>query len=375
MTFDLLGTDGGARRGRLTFPRGVVETPIFMPVGTYGTVKAMTPEELLGMGAQIVLGNTFHLMLRPGMNVIRAHDGLHRFMHWEKPILTDSGGFQVFSLATMRKITEEGVNFRSPINGDAVMLTPEKSMQVQRDLDSDVVMIFDECTPYPATEAQARHSMELSLRWASRSRAEFDRLQNPNSLFGIVQGGMYPALRAESAAGLREIGFDGYAIGGLAVGEPKEEREHMLEAVIPHLPKERPRYLMGVGTPEDLVEAVRRGVDMFDCVMPTRNARNGHLFTSTGVVRIRNAQYETDTGPLDPACSCYTCTNYSRAYLRHLDRCGEILAARLGSIHNLHFYLSLMQSIRTAIEEQRFEAFAADFYARRTKHESAGPAQ
>jgi len=371
MTFELLGSDGGARRGRLTFPRGVVETPIFMPVGTYGTVKAMTPEELVGMGAQIVLGNTFHLMLRPGMQVIRAHDGLHRFMHWEKPILTDSGGFQVFSLATMRKITEEGVNFRSPVNGDAVMLTPEKSMQVQRDLDSDVVMIFDECTPYPATEAVARKSMELSLRWALRSRAEFDRLQNPNSLFGIVQGGMYPALRAESIQGLTQIGFDGYAIGGLAVGEPKEERERMLDEVTPHLPRERPRYLMGVGTPEDLVEAVRRGVDMFDCVMPTRNARNGHYFTTTGVVRIRNAQYETDTGPIDEACLCYTCKNYSRAYLRHLDRCGEILAARLGSIHNLHYYLSLMQSMRIAIEEQRFEAFATDFYARRADDDAA----
>jgi queuine tRNA-ribosyltransferase len=373
MTFELLGTNGGARRGRLTFPRGVVETPIFMPVGTYGTVKAMTPEELVGMGAQIVLGNTFHLMLRPGMQVIRAHDGLHRFMHWEKPILTDSGGFQVFSLATMRKITEEGVNFRSPINGDAVLLTPEKSMQVQRDLDADVVMIFDECTPYPATEAQARRSMELSLRWALRSRAEFNRLENPNSLFGIVQGGMYPALRVESAAGLREIGFDGYAIGGLAVGEPKEEREHVLEAITPQLPNDRPRYLMGVGTPEDLVEAVRRGVDMFDCVMPTRNARNGHLFTNTGVVRIRNAQYELDTRPVDEACLCYTCKNYSRAYLRHLDRCGEILAARLGSIHNLHYYLSLMQSMRIAIEEQRFEAFAADFYARRSNDASTSP--
>lgn len=373
MTFELLGSDGGARRGRLTFPRGAVETPIFMPVGTYGTVKAMTPEELVGMGAQIVLGNTFHLMLRPGMQVIRAHDGLHRFMHWEKPILTDSGGFQVFSLATMRKITEEGVNFRSPINGDAVLLTPERSMQVQRDLDSDVVMIFDECTPYPATEAQARRSMELSLRWALRSRTEFDRLQNPNSLFAIVQGGMYAALRGESAAGLRGIGFDGYAIGGLAVGEPKQEREQVLEAITPQLPNDRPRYLMGVGTPEDLVEAVRRGIDMFDCVMPTRNARNGHLFTNTGVVRIRNAQYETDTRPVDEACLCYTCKNYSRAYLRHLDRCGEILAARLGSIHNLHYYLSLMQSMRTAIEEQRFEAFAADFYARRSIDASQSP--
>jgi queuine tRNA-ribosyltransferase len=367
MQFELITSDGGARRGRLTFPRGVVETPIFMPVGTYGTVKAMTPEELVGMGAQIVLGNTFHLMLRPGMPVIRAHEGLHRFMHWEKPILTDSGGFQVFSLATMRKITEEGVNFRSPINGDAVMLTPERSMQVQKDLDSDVVMIFDECTPYPATEQEARRSMELSLRWALRSRAEFDRLNNPNALFGIVQGGMYTALRQESAAGLQQIGFDGYAVGGLAVGEPKEERERMLDGIIRHLPIDRPRYLMGVGTPEDLVEAVRRGVDMFDCVMPTRNARNGHLFTNTGVVRIRNAQYETDTRPLDEACPCYTCMNYSRAYLRHLDRCGEILAARLGSIHNLHFYLSLMQTMRTAIEEHRFEAFAADFYARRSR--------
>lgn len=371
MTFELLGTDGGARRGRLTFPRGVVETPVFMPVGTYGTVKAMTPEELLGMGAQIVLGNTFHLLLRPGMRVIRAHQGLHRFMHWEKPILTDSGGFQVFSLATRRKITEEGVNFRSPINGDAVLLTPEKSMQVQRDLDSDVVMIFDECTPYPATEAAARRSMELSLRWAARSRAEFDRLQNPHSLFGIVQGGMYTALRQESAAGLREIGFDGYAIGGLAVGEPKAERERVVDVITAQLPKDRPRYLMGVGTPEDLVESVRRGVDMFDCVMPTRNARNGHLFTSTGVVRIRNAQYELDTRPPDEACSCYTCKNYSRAYLRHLDRCGEILAARLGSIHNLHYYLSLMQSMRAAIDEHRFETFAADFYACRS---NSGPA-
>lgn len=369
MQFELMTTDGGARRGRLMFPRGVVETPIFMPVGTYGTVKAMTPEELVGMGAQIVLGNTFHLMLRPGMPVIRAHEGLHRFMHWEKPILTDSGGFQVFSLSTLRKITEEGVNFRSPVNGDAVMLTPERSMQVQKDLDSDVVMIFDECTPYPATEQEARRSMELSLRWALRSRAEFDRLQNPNALFGIVQGGMYTALRQESAAGLQQIGFDGYAVGGLAVGEPKEERERMLDGIISYLPKDRPRYLMGVGTPEDLVEAVRRGVDMFDCVMPTRNARNGHFFTNTGVVRIRNAQYETDTRPLDEACSCYTCTNYTRAYLRHLDRCGEILAARLGSIHNLHFYLSLMQTMRTAIEEHRFEAFAADFYSRRSRND------
>jgi queuine tRNA-ribosyltransferase len=369
MRYELLTTDGRARRGRITLPRGVIETPVFMPVGTYGTVKAMTPEELVDNGAMIILGNTFHLMLRPGMEVIRAHGGLHRFMNWRGPILTDSGGFQVFSLAELRKITEEGVSFRSPVNGDLVMLTPERSMQVQRDLDSDIVMIFDECTPYPATEEEARRSMELSLRWAKRSRAEFDRLENPNALFGIVQGGMYLPLREASIAGLTDIGFDGYAIGGLAVGEPKEERERVLDGIEPFMPKDRPRYLMGVGTPEDLVEAVRRGVDMFDCVMPTRHARNGHLFVSSGVVKIRNARYESDTRPLDEECSCYTCANYTRAYLRHLDKCGEILAARLGSIHNLHYYLSLMQSIRSAIEEHRFEAFVADFYARRRESE------
>ena len=340
-----------------------------MPVGTYGTVKAMTPEELRGMGAQIILGNTFHLMLRPGMEVIRAHGGLHRFMNWTGPILTDSGGFQVFSLATLRKITEEGVSFRSPVNGDLVQLTPERSMQVQRDLDSDIVMIFDECTPYPATESEARQSMEMSLRWAARSRAEFNALENPNALFGIVQGGMHLPLREISIAGLREIGFDGYAIGGLAVGEPKEERERVLEGLEAHMPQDHPRYLMGVGTPEDLVESVRRGIDMFDCVMPTRHARNGHLFVSSGVLKIRNAQYEADTRPLDEHCSCYTCSHYSRAYLRHLDKCGEILAARLGTIHNLHHYLTLMQSMRSAIEEQRFSAFAADFYARRRTSE------
>jgi queuine tRNA-ribosyltransferase len=369
MHYELLTTDGRARRGRITLRRGVIETPVFMPVGTYGTVKAMTPDELIDNGAKIILGNTFHLMLRPGMEVIRAHGGLHRFMNWRGPILTDSGGFQVFSLAELRKITEEGASFRSPVNGDLVMLTPERSMQVQRDLDSDIVMIFDECTPYPATEEEARRSMELSLRWAKRSRDEFDLLQNPNALFGIVQGGMHLPLREASIAGLTGIGFDGYAIGGLAVGEPKEERERVLDGIEPLMPKDRPRYLMGVGTPEDLVEAVRRGVDMFDCVMPTRHARNGHLFVSSGVVKIRNARYETDTRPLDEECSCYTCANYTRAYLRHLDKCGEILAARLGSIHNLHFYLSLMQSIRTAIEEHRFEAFAADFYARRREGE------
>ena len=373
MKFELFNTDGHARRGRLIFERGVVETPAFMPVGTYGTVKAMTPEELRQVGAQIILGNTFHLMLRPGMDVMKAHrGGLHGFMHWDGPILTDSGGFQVFSLATLRKITEEGVSFRSPINGDAVMLTPERSMQVQRDLDADVVMIFDECTPFPATEPEARKSMELSLRWAARSRAEFDRQQNPHALFGIVQGGMYESLRHESAAGLRAIGFDGYAIGGLAVGEPKAERERVLEAIEPSLPADRPRYLMGVGTPEDLVECVRRGVDMFDCVMPTRNARNGHLFTSTGVVRIRNARYERDTGPLDPACTCYTCTHYSRSYLRHLDRCNEILGARLATIHNLHYYLDLMQQMRAAIAARKFDEFASNFYASRVLPTTAG---
>jgi queuine tRNA-ribosyltransferase len=365
MNFELLTRDGVARRGRMTFPRGAVETPAFMPVGTYGTVKAMTPEELSGMGAQIILGNTFHLMLRPGMDVMRAHGGLHRFTHWQGPILTDSGGFQVFSLATLRKITEQGVSFRSPVNGDPVLLTPERSMQVQRDLDSDIVMIFDECTPYPATDAEARRSMELSLRWAARSRAEFDRLENPHALFGIVQGGMHEALRRESIEGLTRIGFDGYAVGGLAVGEPKEERERVLTALESHLPADRPRYLMGVGTPEDLVAAVARGVDMFDCVMPTRHARNGHLFTSTGVVKIRNARYELDTGPLDENCACYTCANYTRSYLRHLDRCGEILAARLGTIHNLFYYLSLMRTMRCAIEQNRFAVWAADFHAQR----------
>ncbi|HYM36672.1 MAG TPA: tRNA guanosine(34) transglycosylase Tgt [Steroidobacteraceae bacterium] len=365
MKFELLNSDGNARRGRLTFARGVVDTPAFMPVGTYGTVKAMTPEELTGMGAQIVLGNTFHLLLRPGMDVIKAHGGLHRFMHWEGPILTDSGGFQVFSLAQMRKITEEGASFRSPINGDLVELTPERSMQVQCDMDADIAMIFDECTPYPATETEARKSMELSLRWAQRSRDEFDRMQNPHALFGIVQGGVYVPLRMASLDGLQKIGFDGYAVGGLAVGEPKDERDSMLEAIHPHMPKDKPRYLMGVGTPDDLLDAVERGMDMFDCVMPTRNARNGHLFTSQGVVKIRNAQYENDTRPLDENCNCYTCRNYTRAYLRHLDRCSEILGARLNSIHNLHFYQTLMRDIRTAIEQGRFAAFAAKFRAKR----------
>jgi queuine tRNA-ribosyltransferase len=361
--FDLLASDGRARRGRLHLRRGTVETPVFMPVGTYGTVKAMTPEELTGLGAEIVLGNTFHLMLRPGTGVIRAHGGLHRFMHWAGPILTDSGGFQVFSLSELRKLSEEGVRFRSPVNGDPVFLSPEISMQVQTDLDSDVVMAFDECPPYPATEAEARQSMELSMRWARRSRNAFGALGNPNALFGIVQGGTHAGLRLESAAALREIGFDGYAVGGLAVGEPAEERNGVLDVLGPALPGDRPRYLMGVGTPSDIVEAVARGIDMFDCVMPTRNARNGHLFTSQGVVKIRNAAHHEDTGPLDPACACYTCRNYSRAYLRHLDRCNEILGARLGTIHNLHYYLDLMRRIRAAIEGGEFARFAAGFTA------------
>ena len=363
MRFELLGTGGAARRGRLHLNHGVVETPVFMPVGTYGTVKAMTPEELTGLGAQIVLGNTFHLMLRPGADVIRAHGGLHGFMHWNGPILTDSGGFQVFSLAELRKLTEAGVNFRSPVNGDAVFLSPEISMQMQAALNSDIVMAFDECPPYPATEEQARTSMELSMRWARRSREEFARLANPNALFGIVQGGTYLHLRQESLGKLTEIGFDGYAIGGLAVGEPAAERNAVLEALEPVLPRDRPRYLMGVGTPADIVQAVARGVDMFDCVMPTRNARNGHLFTSQGVVKIRNAGHQADTSPLDPACACYTCRNYSRAYLRHLDRCNEILGARLNTIHNLHYYLGLMARIRAALDAGAFDRFLADFLA------------
>jgi queuine tRNA-ribosyltransferase len=332
-----------------------------MPVGTYGTVKAMTPEELVGLGARIVLGNTFHLMLRPGIDVIRAHGGLHGFMHWSGPILTDSGGFQVFSLAELRKLTEEGVRFRSPVNGDAVFLSPEISMEVQTALDADIVMAFDECPPYPATAAQARQSMELSMRWARRSRDEFTRLGNPNALFGIVQGGTHLALRLESLEQLTGIGFDGYAVGGLAVGEPAVERNAVLEALGPCLPPAQPRYLMGVGTPTDLVEAVARGIDMFDCVLPTRNARNGHLFTTQGIVKIRNAGHHADTGPLDPNCACYTCRNYSRAYLRHLDRCNEILGARLNSIHNLHYYLDLMARIRAALDGGRFERFVADF--------------
>jgi len=361
--FERLATDGAARRGRLSFDRGEVETPAFMPVGTYGTVKAMTPEELEGIGAQIVLGNTFHLMLRPGPGIIERLGGLHSFMHWSRPILTDSGGFQVFSLGAMRRITEEGVKFRSPIDGSPVFLGPEESMTVQRALGSDIVMIFDECTPYPASEDQARDSMELSLRWAARSRAAHG--DNPAALFGIVQGGMFEGLRARSLDGLQEIGFEGFAIGGLSVGEPAEDRLRVLGFLSGRLPADRPRYLMGVGTPQDIVEAVCRGVDLFDCVLPTRNARNGHLFTRTGVVRIRNARYQADESPVDPACGCYTCRNYSRAYLRHLDRCHEILGARLNTIHNLYYYQELMQGLRAAIEAGRLAAFVADFHGLR----------
>jgi len=363
MDFERLAQSGSARRGRLHFARGVVDTPAFMPVGTYGSVKAMTPEELTGLGAQIILGNTFHLWLRPGTGVIRAHGDLHDFIHWDGPILTDSGGFQVFSLGAMRKITEQGVHFRSPVNGDKVFMGPEESMQVQRELGSDIVMIFDECTPYPATEDEARASMELSLRWAKRSKDAHGG--NPNALFGIVQGGVYEPLREASLHGLQDIGFDGYAVGGLSVGEPPADRWRVLDHLSTRLPEDRPHYLMGVGTPEDIVESVRRGIDMFDCVMPTRNARNGHLFTHDGKVRIRNALHKQDTGPVDPLCDCYTCQNYSRAYLHHLQRCNEILGARLATIHNLYYYQQLMADIRAAIEADRFDAFRSEFYALR----------
>ncbi len=366
MRFDLTHEDGGARRGRLVFRRGVVDTPAFMPIGTYGSVKAMTPEELEGLGAQIILGNTFHLLLRPGIEVIRAHGGLHSFTHWQRPILTDSGGFQVWSLQTLRKITENGVEFRSPVNGDLIELTPERSIEMQDALGADVVMVFDECTPYPADHETARRSMQLSLRWAARSRAAFDALKRERerdgdaALFGIVQGGVHHDLRRESLAGLQAIGFAGYALGGLAVGEPEEERLAVLEGLAPVLPRERPRYLMGVGTPADLVKAVARGMDMFDCVIPTRHARNGQLFTSEGTLNIRNSRFQADTGPLDPRCACYACRNYSRAYVRHLQQCNEILGARLATIHNLHFYLDLMARMRAAIEAGGFASFAAE---------------
>jgi queuine tRNA-ribosyltransferase len=360
MQFEIDTTDGLARRGRMRFPRGVVETPAFMPVGTYGTVKSMTPRDINAIGAHIILGNTFHLMLRPGTEVIEAHGDLHDFMQWHGPILTDSGGFQVFSLGKLRKITEQGVNFQSPIDGSKVFVGPEESIEVQRKLGSDIVMIFDECTPYPATEAEAKTSMELSLRWAKRSLDAHG--DSPSALFGIVQGGMYESLRDESLTGLTEMNFDGYAIGGLSVGEPKEDMIRILNHTAHKMPAAKPRYLMGVGKPQDIVEAVRRGVDMFDCVMPTRNARNGHLFVTQGVIKIRNAKYRHDTSPLDADCSCYTCQNFSRSYLHHLDKCGEMLGAQLNTIHNLYFYQQLMVRLRDAIANHRLESFVSEFY-------------
>ena len=396
MQFSLMKQDGAARRGTVHLAHGDVQTPAFMPVGTYGSVKAMDPDEIRAIGAHILLGNTFHLWLRPGLDVIAAHGGLHQYMSWDGPILTDSGGFQVWSLGELRKISEQGVKFRSPINGDSCFLTPEESMRIQRVLNSDIVMIFDECTPYPASHDEARDSMRLSLRWARRSKDAFERLATlsvneaiamqdgkmpamqttrpahleapspqRNALFGIIQGGMYEDLRDESLAGLVEIGFDGYAIGGLSVGEPKDDMLRILAHTAPKMPTDKPRYLMGVGTPEDLVAAVSRGVDMFDCVMPTRNARNGWLFTRHGDIKLKNARYKMDTGPLDPDCRCYTCQNFSRAYLHHLHRLGEILGARLNTIHNLHYYQELMSDMRTAIEQGRFETFAAEFARQR----------
>lgn len=365
MHFETDTCDGQARRGRLTFPRGTVETPAFMPVGTYGTVKGMLPRDIEAIGAQIILGNTFHLMLRPGTEVVKAHGPnnsgtLHNFMGWDKPILTDSGGFQVFSLGDMRKITEQGVAFKSPIDGSKVFLDPEKSMQVQRDLGSDIVMIFDECTPFPATHKQAEDSMELSLRWAQRSKVAHG--DNPSALFGIVQGGMFEDLRARSIAGLKGIDFDGFAIGGLSVGEPKADMLNVLDIVTPQMPADKPRYLMGVGTPQDLLEGVMRGVDMFDCVMPTRHARNAHLFTSLGVIKLRNAKHRHSTEPLDPNCDCYTCQNFSRGYLHHLDKCREMLGGQLNTIHNLRYYQRHMSAIRDAISDHRLADYAAEFY-------------
>ncbi len=369
MNFDIHTQCAAARSATLTFRRGSVQTPAFMPVGTYGTVKSVTPEEVAANGTEIILGNTFHLMLRPGTEVIRKHGGLHEFMHWKGPILTDSGGFQVFSLAAMRKLTENGVRFQSPVNGDEVFLTPEKSIEVQHDLNADVTMIFDECTPYPASETEARESMELSLRWASRSRQRFDELREVapdrgEALFGIVQGGIYPSLRDESLAGLKEIGFDGYAIGGLAVGEPEHERIAVLDELMPTMPEDHPRYLMGVGTPVDIAESVLYGVDMFDCVIPTRHARNGQLFTSRGTIKFRHARFADDTSAPDPECDCYTCSNYSLAYLRHLEKCGEILGPRLATLHNLHYYQKLMIDLRIAIGAGSVQDFVADLRRR-----------
>ncbi len=372
LQFELLKTEGRARRGRLTLNHGVVETPVFMPVGTYGTVKGVMPASLEAMGAQIILGNTFHLWLRPGLDILAQFGGLHRFEAWGKPILTDSGGFQVWSLGDMRKISEEGVKFASPVNGDKLFLTPEVSMQIQRVLNSDIVMQFDECTPYETkghvtTEREARASMELSLRWAKRCLAEFGRLENPNALFGIVQGGMFEGLREESLAALVELDLPGYAIGGVSVGEPKEDMQRIMAHTPHRLPAHKPRYLMGVGTPEDLVEGVGQGVDMFDCVMPTRNARNGHLFTRFGDLRLRNARYKTDERPVDETCSCHTCANFSRAYLHHLDRCNEMLGPMLASIHNLHYYVNLMREVREALDAGAFAAFAAQFTEQRRR--------
>ncbi len=373
MAFELIARDGAARRGRMTFPRGSVETPVFMPVGTYATVKAMTPEELEDCGTELIVANTFHLMLRPGTDRIVAHGGLHRFMHWHKPILTDSGGFQVYSLGEMRRISEEGVSFRSPVNGDPVFLDAETSMAVQRALGADIVMAFDDCTPLPASASETLVSMERTLRWAARSKEAHG--DSEAALFGIVQGGLEPDLRKRSLEGLLELGFAGYALGGLSVGETRAEREQVLDGIVADMPADRPRYLMGVGAPEDIVEAVRRGIDMFDCVLPTRNARNGHLFTAEGVVRIRNARYRDDTGPVDASCACYTCRHYSRAYLHHLDRCGEILAARLGTIHNLYHYQKLMRGLGSAVETGKLEDFVAAFYARLSAGEAARQGQ
>ena len=372
LRFDLLKTEGAARRGRLTLNHGVVETPVFMPVGTYGTVKGVLPRSLEEMGAAIILGNTFHLWLRPGLDVVKKFGGLHRFEGWSRPMLTDSGGFQVWSLGEMRKISEEGVRFASPVNGDKLFLTPEVSMQIQTVLDADIVMQLDECTPYETkghltTEPEARASMEMSLRWAARSASEFGRLENRNALFGIVQGGMFEALREESAARLTELNFPGYAVGGVSVGEPKEEMLRIMAHTPRLLPAHKPRYLMGVGTPEDLVDGVAAGVDMFDCVMPTRNARNGHLFTRFGDLKIRNARHREDERPLDPTCACHTCTHFSRAYLHHLERCGEMLAPMLASIHNLHYYVNLMREVREALDAGGFAAFAQRFRSERAR--------
>ncbi len=390
LKFELLKTDGQARRGRLTLNHGVVETPVFMPVGTYGTVKGVMPKSLEDMGAQIILGNTFHLWMRPGLDVMKSFGGLHQFENWGKPILTDSGGFQVWSLGEMRKISEEGVRFSSPVNGDKLFLTPEGSMQIQTVLNSDIVMQFDECTPYVSlepktkgqltTEREARVSMELSLRWAQRCKAEFERLENPNALFGIVQGGMYETLRDESLAGLEELDFPGIAVGGVSVGEPKEDMQRLMRHCGPRLPAHKPHYLMGVGTPEDLVYGVQQGFDMFDCVMPTRNARNGHLFTRFGDLKIRNARHKSDPRPLDETCSCYACAGnsgipyaqggregFSRAYLHHLDRCGEMLGPMLTTVHNLHYYLNLMREVRAALDASSFAAWAAQFHADRAR--------